>query len=64
MRSWRVAALAVGVLSSGALSGSRASAQQSASSGDWVAYGHDALGSRYAPLTQITRENVSRLAVA
>ena len=32
--------------------------------GDWTAYGHDALGSRYSPLTQITRENVSRLEVA
>ncbi len=32
--------------------------------GDWTAYGRDALGSRYSPLTQITRENVGRLEVA
>ena len=32
--------------------------------GDWVAYGRDALGSRYSPLTAITRENVGGLAVA
>ena len=41
----------------------RASAAQG-TGGDWTAYGHDALGSRYSPLTQITRENVHRLAVA
>jgi len=39
-------------------------AQQSPSRGEWTAYGHDALGSRYSPLTQITRENVAKLAVA
>jgi len=32
--------------------------------GEWGAYGRDALGSRYSPLTQITRENVARLTVA
>src|SRR5437762_3047079 len=32
--------------------------------GEWIAYGHDALGSRFSPLTQIDRDNVSRLAVA
>jgi len=32
--------------------------------GEWQAYGRDAGGSRYAPLAQITRENVGRLAVA
>src|SRR5689334_5691227 len=30
----------------------------------WWAYGRDAFGSRYSPLTQITPENVSRLTVA
>jgi quinoprotein glucose dehydrogenase len=30
----------------------------------WPAYGHDPGGMRYSPLTQITRENVSRLTVA
>jgi len=30
---------------------------------DWPAYGHDAGSMRYSPLTDITRGNVSRLAV-
>jgi quinoprotein glucose dehydrogenase len=38
--------------------------QAAPSEGDWVAYGHDALGSRYSPLAQITRANVVRLEVA
>jgi len=33
------------------------------SSGDWWAYGRDQLGSRYSPLTQVTRANVSNLTV-
>ncbi|HEV7387736.1 MAG TPA: hypothetical protein VGN73_03905, partial [Gemmatimonadaceae bacterium] len=32
--------------------------------GEWRAYGHDPLGSRYSPLAQIDRANVGRLAVA
>ncbi len=40
---------------------SRLAAQQS---GDWPAYGHDRLGTRYAPLTSINRSNVSGLTVA
>ena len=32
--------------------------------GDWPAYGRDAGGARYSPLTQITRENVATLQVA
>jgi quinoprotein glucose dehydrogenase len=32
--------------------------------GEWTAYGHDPLGSRFSPLTQIDRSNVSRLTVA
>jgi quinoprotein glucose dehydrogenase len=32
--------------------------------GEWTAYGHDALGSRFSPLTQITRDNVGQLTVA
>lgn len=32
--------------------------------GDWVAYGHTALGDRHSPLTQIDKDNVSRLKVA
>jgi quinoprotein glucose dehydrogenase len=32
--------------------------------GEWTAYGRDAFGGRFSPLTQITRDNVSRLDVA
>lgn len=35
-----------------------------ASEGEWTAYGHDALGTRYSRLTQITRDNVNELKVA
>jgi quinoprotein glucose dehydrogenase len=38
--------------------------ETSASADEWVAYGHDVYGSRYSPLTQINRDNVSRLTVA
>src|ERR1700761_2084162 len=31
---------------------------------DWASYGHDAGGGRFSPLTQITPDNVSKLAVA
>jgi quinoprotein glucose dehydrogenase len=31
---------------------------------EWAAYGRDALGSRYAPVAEVTRENVDRLRVA
>ena len=31
---------------------------------EWPAYGRDAGGSRYSPLTQVTRENVNRLTTA
>src|SRR4051812_18957008 len=42
-----------------------AQAQTGAStSKEWPAYGHDAGGMRYSPLTQITRANVARLGVA
>ncbi|HVE87472.1 MAG TPA: hypothetical protein VND93_31660, partial [Myxococcales bacterium] len=32
--------------------------------GDWTAYGHTALGDRYSPLSDIRRDNVSRLQLA
>jgi quinoprotein glucose dehydrogenase len=32
--------------------------------GEWGAYGRDALGGRWSPLTEIRHENVARLAVA
>ncbi|MFL5489370.1 MAG: PQQ-binding-like beta-propeller repeat protein, partial [Gemmatimonadaceae bacterium] len=31
---------------------------------EWRAYGHDVFGSRYSPLAEITRDNVSRLTLA
>ncbi|HET6233119.1 MAG TPA: pyrroloquinoline quinone-dependent dehydrogenase [Longimicrobiaceae bacterium] len=39
----------------------RGSARPGCGGGGRRAYGHDALGSRYSPLAEITRENVSRL---
>jgi quinoprotein glucose dehydrogenase len=38
--------------------------QKDAQKGDWPVYGHDPGGTRYSPLTQITRENVAQLKVA
>ena len=35
-----------------------------AENGDWSAYGFDAHGSRFSPLSEINRDNVSRLTVA
>ncbi len=37
---------------------------QDATDGGWPYYGHDAGGMRYSPLTQINRDNVSKLKVA
>jgi quinoprotein glucose dehydrogenase len=41
-----------------------ASAAQMPAPTEWPAYGRDAGGSRYAPIDQVNRENVSRLQVA
>ena len=41
----------------------RASAAQTVD-GEWRAYGHDVFGSRYSPLGEINRDNVTRLTVA
>jgi quinoprotein glucose dehydrogenase len=57
----RIAPLAL--LASTALVGT-GRAQLAPGSGDWSAYGRDAFGSRYSPLTQINTANVARLAVA
>jgi quinoprotein glucose dehydrogenase len=43
---------------------SAASAAAQTPNGEWPANGRDAANTRYAPLTQITRDNVARLAVA
>ena len=55
----------VGVLTVAASMASPASGQagraQSTPDGEWRAYGRDGLGSRWSPLAEITRENVSRL---
>ncbi|HEY7517749.1 MAG TPA: pyrroloquinoline quinone-dependent dehydrogenase [Methylomirabilota bacterium] len=42
----------------------RPAAAVAADERDWPAYGGDALGSRYSPLAEITRENVHHLRVA
>jgi quinoprotein glucose dehydrogenase len=39
-------------------------AETSAQDAGWPYYGHDAGGMRYSPLTQINRDNVSKLKVA
>jgi quinoprotein glucose dehydrogenase len=57
-----IAACAAGVLT--AAHAVSAQSVSSAPRGEWIAYGHDALGSRYSPLDQITRENVKGLQVA
>ena len=41
--------------------GASAAHAQATSQGEWTAYGRDALGSRYSPLVQVTRENVAQL---
>src|SRR3989442_9283592 len=37
---------------------------QTPAAGDWPVYGRDPGGARFSPLTQITRDNVTRLTVA
>jgi quinoprotein glucose dehydrogenase len=44
-----------------AASSANAQARPQATDGEWRAYGRDALGSRWSPLSEITRENVARL---
>lgn len=55
----RVLALTVTVVASTSML-----AQQGAPRGQWPTYGGDAASTRYAPLDQITRDNVQRLRVA
>ena len=40
------------------------SSAQGIADGEWRAYGHDVYGSRYSALSDINRDNVSRLTVA
>ena len=44
--------------------GARLVASQAPSATEWLAYGRDSGGSRYSPLDQITRANVTQLRVA
>jgi glucose dehydrogenase len=39
-------------------------AAASGNDGDWPVYGHDSAGTKYSPLDQINRQNVTRLQVA
>ncbi len=68
MAAGLLATLALAACSSGASSGARASqvAASAAKSPDagWPAYGGDAGGMRYSPLTQVSPANVHRLQVA
>lgn len=57
-------ALLVGFRPAAAQSTTQTSSQPTIAPADWPSYGRDRGGSRYSPLTQITRDNVSRLAVA
>jgi quinoprotein glucose dehydrogenase len=57
-------ALVVLIASLSGVSPSRAQTPAPLTAGQWAAYGHDALGSRFSPLTSITRDNVGQLTVA
>ena len=48
----------------GILTNATERAKAQTTEGEWRAYGHDVFGSRYSPLAEINRENVSRLSVA
>src|SRR5688572_21638078 len=58
-RSFRFAVIAIAVLVGAAV----AWAQQGARGGEWARYGADAGTTKYAPLDQVDKQNVSRLRV-
>ncbi|HYN09441.1 MAG TPA: pyrroloquinoline quinone-dependent dehydrogenase [Vicinamibacterales bacterium] len=58
-RAWLVVALAVAAATCARAPGSR-----EASAEEWPAYGRDAGGTRFSPLSQISRQNVGGLTVA
>jgi quinoprotein glucose dehydrogenase len=61
----RVAGLVVaGLFAGGGCTGRRAAPVAAAPDADWPAYGNDAGGSRYSPLKQVDKSNVSALRVA
>ena len=57
----RVAGTVVAVATMALPASGQTARAQSTADGEWRAYGRDALGSRWSPLAEITRENVSRL---
>ena len=59
-RSFKFAVIAIAVLMGAAV----AWAQQGARGGEWARYGADAGTTKYAPLDQVDKQNVSRLRVA
>ena len=56
----RVLPVGLGILALAAVS----AAQQGATSGEWTRYGGDPGSTKYAPLDQISKDNVSQLRVA
>ena len=63
-RALRVAVLALAVACAPAAPAQDRKRQPSTAEDEWPAYGRDPGGSRYSPLTQITRDTVKRLQVA
>ena len=59
-RRWTLAGVGVAIV----LGTAFAAAQQGARGGEWTRYGGDAGATRYAPLDQINKDNVSQLRVA
>ena len=57
---WTLAGIGVAVV----LGTVVAAAQQGARGGEWTRYGGDAGTTKYAPLDQINKDNVSRLRIA
>ncbi|HUQ82889.1 MAG TPA: pyrroloquinoline quinone-dependent dehydrogenase [Gemmatimonadaceae bacterium] len=60
----RLALASIAAVIGGCTGGAQPATDPKAVDGDWHAYGHDALGSRWSPLNEITRENVGRLDTA
>jgi quinoprotein glucose dehydrogenase len=60
----RIGVLTVLAAACAAAEPARAQAPKPAASVDWPAYGNDAGGMKYSPLTDVSRSNVAKLAVA
>ena len=63
-RPWLLRSLGYALLTALAVSASPGMAQHGARDGEWRAYSGDVGSSRYAPLDQVTRDNVKNLQVA